>query len=406
MHPDTMRKIDRLAGSPLCWGLTLLHKFMKLIGLAGRAKQEPKRIAFIELAEIGGLVVAYPSLAHARRKFPNAELYFCTFKGGKGILGLMGVVPEENQLIIDPETLGSFLRSTLGVLFKMRKLRIDAVVNLETYARFSTLLSYMSGAKRRVGFERFYEEGHYVGDLYTHKVIYNPHVHAAQTFITLVEALAEAPDPAQPRAKVDISRVSLEVPLIKTSEADKNTIWARMRVLEPELNAEHKLVILNPNASDLVAARRWPTKYFLDLAQMLLQDPDIFIVLTGTPAEAIHAAQVRRDMGIERIINMAGRTTLPELIDLYNQCSLLVTNDSGPAHFASLTNMPVIVLFGPETPDIYGPLGDNVQVLTRRLACSPCVSVYNQKRSSCTQNQCLTSITPDEVYQKAKAILG
>ncbi len=405
MHPDTMRKIDRLAGSPLCWLFTLLIKLLKLVGLLKAPAGEPKRILFIELAEIGGLVVAYPCLAHAQRKFPGAELYFCTFKGGKGILGLMGIVPAERQLIIDPDGLFSFLRTTLKALFKMRKLGVDAIINLETYARFSSLLSILSGASRRVGFDRFHEEGHYVGDLYTHKVIYNPHVHASQTFISLVEALAEDGGP-EPRAKIDLSQVSVQVPLVETNPQAKQSIWAKLKERDPGVGEHHKLVILNPNASDLVAARRWPTSYFLELAVSLLQDPDIFIVLTGTPDEAAHAAKVRRDMGVERIIDMAGRTTLPELIDLYNQCSLLVTNDSGPAHFASLTNLPVLVLFGPETPDIYGPLGDNVEVITRRLACSPCVSVYNQKRSACTKNVCLTSITPDEVYQRAKAILG
>jgi ADP-heptose:LPS heptosyltransferase len=404
MHPDTMRKVDRLAGAPLCWVMTLLFKLCKLF-CKGPESQRPKRIMFIELAEIGGLVVAYPCLAHAQKKFPDAELYFCTFKGGKGILGLMGLIPEERQIIIDPDGLVSFIATTIKALIKMRKAGIDAVINLETYARFSTLLTLMSGADKRVGFDRFYEEGHYIGDLYTHKVIYNPHVHAAKTFITLVEALGEAPD-NQPRAKLSLDEASLEVPCIQTAPRAKEVITGKIREQYPTFSDTHKLVILNPNASDLVAARRWPTEYFLELAKGLLEDPSLLIVLTGTPAEKDYAEKVRAAMASDRVVNLAGKTTLPELIDLYNQCSLLVTNDSGPAHFASLTRLPVLVLFGPETPDIYGPLGPKVQVITRRLACSPCVSVYNQKRSVCTDNVCLTSITPAEILERSRAILN
>ncbi|MFH1092413.1 MAG: glycosyltransferase family 9 protein, partial [Pseudomonadota bacterium] len=100
------------------------------------------------------------------------------------------------------------------------------------------------------------------------------------------------------------------------------------------------------------------------------------------------------------------QTSIPELIDLYNLSDLLITNDSGPAHFASLTDIPVLVMFGPETPDIYCPLGANVRPVYKRPACSPCVSVYNQKRSPCTDNVCLKSITVEEILGMAREILS
>ena len=137
-----------------------------------------------------------------------------------------------------------------------------------------------------------------------------------------------------------------------------------------------------------------------------MQAPQVLIVLTGTPEERLAAETVRLALDTPRVLNLAGRTTLPELIHLYNQASLLVTNDSGPAHFASLTRMPVLVLFGPETPAIYGPLGQNVEKIYLRLACSPCVSVYNQKRSPCGDNRCLKLITPGFILEKARQILG
>ncbi len=200
MHPDLMRKIDLWLGAPLCFFLTLLVWLGRRLGRRRAPQGPPRRVLFIELAEIGGLVVAYPALAHARRRVPGAELYFLTFKGGQGILGLLGLFDPAHQLIIRSDSLGHFLRDTLAVIGQARRLKLDAVVNLETFARFSTILAFLTGAPRLVGFHRFHEEGHYLGDLITHKVIYNPHRHAAETFLTLVEALGEVPD-REPRAK-------------------------------------------------------------------------------------------------------------------------------------------------------------------------------------------------------------
>jgi ADP-heptose:LPS heptosyltransferase len=105
------------------------------------------------------------------------------------------------------------------------------------------------------------------------------------------------------------------------------------------------------------------------------------------------------------VINLAGKTTLRELLILYTLADVLVTNDSGPAHFASLTDIHSIVLYGPETPKLFGALGRNSHALYAKLACSPCVNAFNHRFSPCTNNLCLQSISPDEVYAKLKACL-
>ena len=81
---------------------------------------------------------------------------------------------------------------------------------------------------------------------------------------------------------------------------------------------------------------------------------------------------------------------------------VLVTNDSGPGHFSSMTDITSIVLFGPETPDVFGPLGPHTHVVRSNLACSPCVNVYNHRFSPCTNNVCMQQIEVDEVYQTGR----
>jgi ADP-heptose:LPS heptosyltransferase len=404
LSADMMRKIDRWVGVPCCFVATLVACLMRI----ARARPDPgppKRILFIEMAEIGGLVVAYPAMNHACKRYPDAELYFLTFSGGEGILDLLGLVPPERRIIIRPDNPMTFLADALGAVRRIRAEKIDTTINLETFARFSTLLAFLGGAARRVGFHRFFDEGRYIGGLVTHKVIYNPHIHAAETFISLVEAAGEQAG-GEPLWKMPTGEVSMELPRAESFEEARRAVTEKLRALYPPLEPHHRVVLINPNASDLVAVRRWPVEHFIELARGLLEAPEVVLVLTGTSDERPHAETIIRAVGSDRLVNMAGLTTLRQLIDLYNVSHLLVTNDSGPAHFASLTDMPGLVLYGPETPGIYGPLGPNMRVIYRSLACSPCVSAYNQKRSPCNDNICMSGITPEEVLSQARAMLS
>jgi ADP-heptose:LPS heptosyltransferase len=76
-----------------------------------------------------------------------------------------------------------------------------------------------------------------------------------------------------------------------------------------------------------------------------------------------------------------------------------VTNDSGPGHFSSMTGITSVVLFGPETPAVFGPLAPNAHVLRADIACSPCVNPYNHRFSPCNDNVCMQMITVDQVYE-------
>jgi ADP-heptose:LPS heptosyltransferase len=90
---------------------------------------------------------------------------------------------------------------------------------------------------------------------------------------------------------------------------------------------------------------------------------------------------------------------------LYCLSDVLVTNDSGPAHFAALTPVEVVTLFGPETPRLFGVMGPRSHVIWKQLPCSPCVSAYNGRLSPCRDNLCMQSIGIDEVFGIVHGIL-
>ena len=146
---------------------------------------------------------------------------------------------------------------------------------------------------------------------------------------------------------------------------------------------------------------------FEALAQRLLtQFPDARLVITGARDERDAAEAMCRAINSPRVVSAAGRTSLRDLLTLYALSDVLVTNDSGPAHFASLTRIRTVVLFGPETPALFGSRAPGTTIIWKQLACSPCVSVFNHRLSPCTNNVCMQMITVDDVCAAVQGAIG
>lgn len=405
MNPNTMRKIDYWLGIPVCFFLTILYKIQRLIGLKDpRYNHKPKNFLFIELAEMGSTVLAYPAMSKTRKIYPESNIYFLLFKQIRESMDIIDFIPEENIFTIDYSSIYSVTRDTARFMWLSRQKGIDTIINLEMFTRFGTILSYLSGARKRVGFYRYHQEGLYVGDLSTHRVSYNPHIHTAHSFIALVEALG-APLDQIPLVKVRVDGENLRVPKRASPDQTKNKIWRMLRDENPDIDQSKKLVIVNPNASNLISIRKWPLENYAKLVQHLLRDRDMFVTITGVESEKPDAEFICNMVQDKRVLNLAGKTSLKDLVDLFNLGLVLITNDSGPAHFAALTDIHIIVFFGPETPRLYRPLTDKCTVMYSDLACSPCVSAFNQRLSACNDNLCLKNIDVGYVYDAVKGVL-
>jgi ADP-heptose:LPS heptosyltransferase len=134
--------------------------------------------------------------------------------------------------------------------------------------------------------------------------------------------------------------------------------------------------------------------------RLLAEMPEIQIVFTGAPEEAVEIAALVCQINHERCACLAGKTTLRQLMVLYSLSEILVTNDSGPAHFATLTPIHTVTLFGPETPALFrAPTPRNLP-LWAGLSCSPCVNAYNNRQSTCRDNRCMKHITVNQVFNE------
>jgi len=403
--PDAMRKVDYWIGMPICFVLSVWYGLQRLIGLKNpKYNEKPKNILFIELAEMGSTVLAYPAIKKVKLMHPNANIYFLLFKHIDASMDILNVIPKENVLTIEVKSVFTLVRDTLKFMITAREKKIDTVINLEMFARYSTILGYLSGARKRIGFYRYSMEGLYIGNFLTHKVIYNPHIHTAHSFIALVNSL-QSPLDEVPMAKFSAANEKLEVPKVSSDKKAKEDIWRILKKTNPQISEKKKLILINPNASKLISIRKWPLENYAKLVRKIVKDENVFVGITGVASEKPDAEFIANYVKNKRVLDLTGKTTLRELIDLYNVADVLVTNDSGPAHFASLTNVHIIVFFGPETPELYKPMSDNVTVMYSNFACSPCVSAFNQRLSPCNNNLCLKSIDVERAYSAVKKVI-
>ena len=397
---STLQRADRYVGAPLCTILTLFRKVFGSTRAPG--PRQARRILFVKFSEQGSSVLAYPAMRRAIEMVGRENVYFVVFEDNRFILDAMEIVPEKNVITIPTHSLFELAAGALQAVLQARKIGIDAVVDLEFLTRFSAILTFTTGAKSRVGFHTFFGDGPYRGDLMTHRLLYNPHLHTSEMFEAMVAGLTH--DPALLPTFDFAPSASDSWPSFRPSETEVAEVNALLKRENPRISSA-PLILLNPNASDLLPLRRWPASRYVELARRLLERyQELFIGFTGALTEAAPNNHLADEVDSERVIRLAGKTNLRQLLVLYTRSEILVTNDSGPAHFASMTPIHVVTLFGPEIPALFAARSPNTTVLWAGIACSPCVNAYNNRQSVCRNNLCMQAITVDEVFERVTRI--
>ena len=394
-----MRNIDYFAGVPLVFGATIAKKGLDFF--LPPVKKKAKNVLLIELSEMGSAILVDPAMRKLKANI-EGELYFVIFSKNKASLQLLGTVKEENIYTIDEDGLTNIATSTLKFFQWCRDREIDSVIDLELFSRFTALLTVGSGAVNRVGFHAFHNEGLYRGDLLTHKVAYNAHQHIAKNFIALVDALLSE-NQELPYLKRIIKDEEIKIAKATICEEEQASIIATVSQMYEGFNREkNHIVLVNSNASDLLPQRRWDRENYGEVIKMILSaNENVIVLLTGAPSEKEGAGLLTNYVNDKRCINFAGAVKFLELPALYSLSAFMLTNDSGPAHFASITDMHTFVIFGPETPALYGSLGATTPIYSA-MSCSPCVSASNHRKTPCSDNQCIKIITPDWVFNTLK----
>lgn len=362
-----MRFLDKWMGIPLCFFLTPLQYLVP--------KRKNDSIAFILLAEMGATVLAYPVIEKAKKEYKKT-MFVCFSSIASGVLAAKQL-SKKDLIIIRDDNLFLFFIDTITFPFRCR---VGTIVDLEFFSRYSVLLTFLSRAKKRAGLHRFYQEGLYRGNLYNYRTQFNQYIHTQQVYDLIYSSLT----------KGELTKIRVPSLVYPPTSYSKNI---------------SNIIVISPNSSSLLVQRNWPIKKWNELIKKLLNESDSTILLVGGNTDVKQSKKIVEGIYSPRLINLAGKTTIPELMNYISQAKVFVSSDSGPAHLATLTKTPIVVLFGPETPSRFSPVGKRVSVLYRSLACSPCVSPENQLRSPCKNNRCMKKIMVDEVLHEIRRVI-
>jgi lipopolysaccharide heptosyltransferase II len=398
LNASRQRWVDRVLGPPLCWAVGLAHR------RRGRkpARADVRRILVIVLSEMGALVLTHPMFERLRADYPSAAFYVVCSEQNRAALDLLDVVAPEHVITIRIGSAFALARDGIAAVRQLRALQMDVVLDLELFARASAILAGLSGAPIRVGFERFTQEGLYRGGIMNRPVLYNPYQHIAQQFVTLAEAIASQD---RPTAKRLVDPAPFRLPALSLRpgelEAARTALFTRHAAI-----SGRPLVFVCPGAG-LLPLRAWPIESFATLARDLIER-GCAVAIIGVAADRELAQTIQRACNHAACIDLTGSTgSIRDVAVLLHLGALLVTNDGGTGHVAALTPIPSVVLFGPETPALYGSLSPNAVNMHKPLSCSPCLTAYNHRRSPCDGNNiCVKSISPAEVLAVAERLLG
>lgn len=377
---NNRRKVlfDRLFAVPLA---SLLNFCARVLGKCLRRdhSHEPESVRVIVVAKFAGLgsiVQSTPLLSALAHRFPSAKIIYFTSNKNGDLVGRLDHVHE--VLAINERNLFTVALTTLGALMRLARVRADLYFDLEIYSAFASCMAILALTRNRYGFYRGSTK-HKIG-LYTHLVYFNTRVEIREIYLQLgYSAGCKRP-------------LENTLGAIAIRDADR-------RAFEELGIAGSPLVVLNPNASDLMIERRWPLENFRRLAAELSKEATV--VMIGSASEREYVSGLIGD----GIANLAGRLSLGALLVLLQKCNLLVTNDTGPMHFAWALGTPTVSLFGPVDPKHYGMQAPNIQILYKPIYCSPCVHEVDEPPCG-GNNVCMQRIGVDEVLAAAHRLLA
>ncbi len=399
MNINLMRKLDYWVGVPLCFIFSVLSRILKAVSFRRGERKVIKKALFIKLSELGAIILAYPLLKRIRDRYPQAELFFVTFEKNKSIFALLeGIVPDENILIIREDSIWAFALDTVRIIKKLRKEKIDLAFDLEFFSRFSAILVYLANADKRAGFYKYTFEGLYRGALLTHRLQYNPLNHIAKTYLSLGQVIIKEAK-VTPELEEIVDDKEIVFPRYLSKHAVSERIQRKLK--DCGINRAGRLFLLNPGEG-VIPLREWPLGNFINLSRLILEDTNNYIILIGTEGAGEKGKILLKNINNSRCVSLIGQTPLEELIELFNNAQILISNDCGLAHLAMLVSIKKFIIFGPESPQIFAPLGENNWVIYSHWPCSPCLSILNHRTSTCRDNKCLKAIQHEYVYELIK----
>lgn len=366
-----MRRLDKVLGNAACSVLASAHQLKKPFV---RGDRPIKNIAVMKFFGMGSIIVASKSLAALRDHYPDAKIHFVTFRSNQAILDIIKLTDENHY--VDPSTPQSFLTSTLKVARALRKAGCDLVLDLEFFAKFPLVLGSIAGIPKKAGFYLTAES--WRRELLDIAGFYNGYFHTSDIFLSLVYLVTSGD---HYYLNFNDFAAKYRYPRVEISEVERAALRAKLAKLHG-IKPTDPLFVINANTSPDLApeARKWPPERYAQLAdQLVASTPNSRVLFIGAPNERAYVESVAAHCKTPRRHVVAGDISLRELLVLFAETRLFVSNDSGPMHLACLVDAPIVGLFFADSPVLFAPLGSQVRAVAPDLYSIPLFTVYNGK---------------------------
>jgi lipopolysaccharide heptosyltransferase II len=337
---------------------------------------QPFRILLRASNWLGDSVISVPAVRAIKAGRPDAHI---TIAAPKKIAAIWKLVPEVNEIVSLPH------RGLLATVRSLRRQpRFDVAVLFPNSLRVA-LEAWLSGVPRRVAYR-----GHFrswlLNQIVPETARVGPPEHQAFRYLYIAQDLG--------------AEIADEVAAIKeTSNAQRPTPNVQIAGAHQTSTINHQLLIGLCPGAEYGPAKRWLPERFAETAKTIAEQRDVQWMLFGTRKDAAIGEEICRVLG-DRCTNRIGQTTIEQLIDELRECRLLLTNDTGTMHLASLLGLPVVAIFGSTEPRLTGPLGDGHIVLRHQVECSPCFL-----RECPIDFRCMKAVSPQEVVDAILSIL-
>ncbi|MBU2537708.1 MAG: lipopolysaccharide heptosyltransferase II [Proteobacteria bacterium] len=328
----------------------------------------PKKILIRSTNWIGDAIMTTPAIRTIRENFPAAEITILAYPW---VADIFTACPHVDRVMFyEKKGRHKGLAGMWRLARELAAQRFDLAILLQN-AFSAALLALFAGIPVRAGYRR---DGR--GLLLTHGVNIKKSTRALHQVYYYQEMLK------------DLGLVCGSHELF-LSLPDVAMTWASEFLAA---NAGRPVVGLNPGAA-YGPAKRWPAERYGGLAKRLAEEQGATLLVFGTAADT----EAARDIGAAapgRVHDLTGKTSLAQAMALIGLCDAFVTNDSGLMHVAAAQKTPLVAIFGSTDAVATGPFSPKVEVVNKKLACSPCLKTH------CPQNDfaCMLDIEVDEVY--------
>ncbi len=375
-----------------------------------------KKVLIIAPNWIGDAVLSLPAIACIRELFPASSV---TILGLPHICELFKESPYADERMI-------YSGSLLSTVSDIKKSGFDLAILLPNSFR-TALIVQLAHIPYRCGYSR---DGRGVMLNIPVKVTKEiKNIHQVEYYRNIVSSMViqlamvekDTPPPPHPLPQGEGKLRGIEMfppPLTGGGEGEGDQAFSRehkskewLYISRDELQHANEIMNnYNISSSSLIiginpgaaygSAKRWFPERFALLSRTLVNKHNAKVIIFGSQQELGIATEIE-NLSKVPVINMAGKTTIRELMSLIKQCSVFITNDSGPMHIAAALNIQVVAVFGSTDPEKTGPMGEKNIVIRKDVDCSPCF-----KRKCPTDLKCMDLITVEDVLEGVEKILG